>query len=78
IEPEVLESVTQPFSQSDMSLRRSKEGLGLGLPLVIAIAKAHDAVFRLQSTPGAGAKAALVMPAMRVRSASGSGAVLSA
>ena len=67
IDPERLATVTQPFSQSDMSLRRSKEGLGLGLPLVNAVAKAHDGRFRLVSEPGAGASAFLILPASRVR-----------
>ena len=67
LDQETLQAVMQPFSQSDMSLRRSKEGLGLGLPLVIAIAEAHGAAFRLESEPGKGAKALLVFPPDRVR-----------
>lgn len=67
IDPERLTTVTQPFTQSDMSLRRSKEGLGLGLPLVNAVAKAHEGRFRLVSEPGAGASAFLILPASRIR-----------
>ncbi len=37
------------FAQSDMSISRSKEGLGLGIPLTQAIAQAHGAAFRLSS-----------------------------
>lgn len=66
LEKEAIEQVTQPFSQSDMSLRRSKEGLGLGLPLVIAIAQAHGGFFKLESAPGAGATALIVLPKSRV------------
>ena len=55
-----LRLVTQPFAQSDMSLRRSKEGLGLGLPLVQAIAGAHDVRFKLESKPGTGSTALLI------------------
>lgn len=66
IEPDRLTQLTQPFAQSDMSLRRSKEGLGLGLPLVHAIAAAHDIRFRLDSEPGGGARAALILPPERV------------
>ncbi len=66
IDRETLEKITQPFSQSDMSLRRSREGLGLGLPLVIAIAEAHGGAFRLDSKPGAGAQALLILPRARV------------
>ncbi len=67
IDPGRLQTVAQPFTQNDMSLRRSKEGLGLGLPLVNAVAKAHDGLFRLVSEPGAGASAFLILPASRVR-----------
>ena len=57
-----LRLVAQPFAQSDMSLRRSKEGLGLGLPLVQAIAAAHGARFKLESKPGRGSTALLITP----------------
>lgn len=67
IDPARLKTVTQPFTQSDMSLRRSKEGLGLGLPLVNAVAQAHEGRFRLVSEPGAGASAFLILPASRIR-----------
>ena len=67
IAPERLAQLMQPFAQTDMSLRRSKEGLGLGLPLVQAIADAHKARFHLDSAPGEGSRAVLVMPASSVR-----------
>jgi len=57
-----LEAVTQPFSQSDMSLRRSKEGLGLGLPLVSAVVQAHGGRLRLVSDRGAGTSVYLILP----------------
>jgi len=62
-----IAALAQPFAQSDMSLRRSKEGLGLGLPLVQVIAQAHDAAFRLDSAPGGGTQAVILMPPSRVR-----------
>lgn len=62
-----LARLMQPFAQTDMSLRRSKEGLGLGLPLVQAIADAHQATFKLDSKHGEGSRAVLVFPASRVR-----------
>ncbi|MEK7265291.1 MAG: hybrid sensor histidine kinase/response regulator [Pseudomonadota bacterium] len=68
IEPEKLEAVKMPFGQSDMSLRRSKEGLGLGLPLVNAVMKAHGGELRLVSAPGEGTSAFIVLPASRVHS----------
>lgn len=67
--PERLAVALQPFNQADMSLRRSKEGLGLGLPLVGAIVASHDGRFRLESAPGAGTSAYIALPAARIRSA---------
>ena len=66
-----LRAVTQPFAQSDMSLRRSREGLGLGLPLVQAIAAAHDGKFKMQSQQGDGAAAYFVLPAVRINAEPG-------
>ncbi|WDI30035.1 response regulator [Hyphococcus flavus] len=70
ISADKLDDVCAPFAQMDMSIRRSKEGLGLGLPLVQAIAAAHGGVFRLDSTPGEGTRAILSFPSSRVRSMS--------
>ncbi|MDZ7628979.1 MAG: hybrid sensor histidine kinase/response regulator [Parvularculaceae bacterium] len=66
--PERHAAALQPFNQADMSLRRSKEGLGLGLPLVSAIVSAHEGRFRLDSEPGKGTSAYIILPPMRVRS----------
>jgi len=66
VKNEHLESLTAPFAQLDMSLRRSREGLGLGLPLVKVIAAAHGGSFRIDSDPGAGARAIITIPASRV------------
>lgn len=67
IKSEKLEEITAPFAQLDMSIRRSKEGLGLGLPLVQAIAAAHSGSFRLDSGADAGTRAILSLPSSRVR-----------
>ncbi len=61
-----LEKISAPFTQSDMSLKRSNEGLGLGLPMTKAIAAAHGAQFRLQSVLGEGTRALIVMPEKRL------------
>lgn len=66
IDRDKLESLSQPFTQSDMSIRRSKEGLGLGLPLAHAIANAHEAVLKPESTLGDGTRIVMVLPASRV------------
>ena len=62
----LLSEVLQPFTQSDMTLRRSKEGLGIGLPLVMSIAKAHEATFKMKSKPGEGTQGLIVVPVNRV------------
>ncbi|MBI1393255.1 MAG: response regulator [Alphaproteobacteria bacterium] len=64
--PEKVKAATQPFTQLDMSLQRSKEGLGLGLPLVQAIASAHGARFKLETAPDKGVCAILVFPKKRL------------
>lgn len=67
IPPEKLKNASAPFAQPDMSLRRSKEGLGLGLPLTQTIAAAHGAAFRIRSRRGDGTQAIIILPAARVR-----------
>jgi signal transduction histidine kinase len=66
IAPDRLALITQPFSQTDLSLRRSKEGLGLGLPLVSAVMRAHGGRLKLVSD-AAGTSAFMILPANRVR-----------
>ncbi|WP_375207059.1 ATP-binding response regulator [Hyphococcus sp.] len=66
LKAERLEELTAPFAQLDMSLRRSREGLGLGLPLVKVIAEAHDGSFRIDSKPNEGARAIMMLPKARV------------
>jgi len=61
-----IAEICTPFAQSDMSLRRSKEGLGLGVPLAKAITQAHGAKFLLESGPGDGVRALIMLPAARV------------
>lgn len=67
--PERAKVAVQPFNQADMSLRRSKEGLGLGLPLVNAIVTAHGGRLKIDSAIGKGTSAFLVLPSSRVRGA---------
>ncbi len=66
IAEERLGQLAQPFAQADMSLKRSKEGLGLGLPLAQAIAKAHGAAFKLARGADGGTRAAIFIPPSRV------------
>jgi len=72
VKPELLDKVTAPFEQIDMSFQRSREGLGLGLPLVQAIAKAHGGSFRIDSVVNEGTRAIIVLPSRRVQEMPGS------
>jgi len=64
---ERLALAMQPFNQADMSFRRSKEGLGLGLPLANAIITAHGGRLKLDSAVGQGTSALLILPSARLR-----------
>jgi len=66
IKAERMGELTAPFAQLDMSLRRSREGLGLGLPLVKVIADAHGGSFRIDSRLDVGARAIIMIPKARV------------
>ncbi|GAA1118618.1 hypothetical protein GCM10009650_23630 [Nesterenkonia jeotgali] len=54
------ERIFQRFGRTDPS----KPGSGLGLPIVEAIARAHDGVVELESSPGAGSRFTVVLPRM--------------
>ncbi len=60
-----LPAALSAFGQVDASLDRKHEGTGLGLPLVVALAELHGAVFQLNSTPGAGTEARVTFPSRR-------------
>lgn len=66
ISKEKMLQAAAAFEQSEMSSRRTKEGLGLGLPLAQAISKAHGATFRLEAGGEKGVRAFIVMPPERV------------
>jgi len=61
-----IASAAIPFAQLNLSSRRSREGLCLGLPLVHAIAGAHGGAVRLDSKPGEGVRALIILPPSRV------------
>ncbi len=56
----------QPFRQVESALARKHEGTGLGLPLVTAFVELHGGRLSLQSVPGDGTTASVVLPAARV------------
>ena len=66
IAPEVLERVFSPFVQAGGDLSRGHEGAGLGLPLTKALVEQHDGRIVLDSAPGRGTVATLLLPAGRV------------
>ena len=65
IAEEDLPAALSTFGQVDSSLGRKHEGTGLGLPLVVSLAELHGAVFKLESTSGAGTTATVTFPSRR-------------
>jgi len=51
-----------PFTQSDMTLRRSAEGLGLGLTVASTIVRLHGGELLIESQPRGGTIARIVLP----------------
>lgn len=61
-----LAEVLEPFRRGELAMTRSNDGVGLGLAIVGAIARAHGADFTLESELGRGTVATLTLPAERV------------
>lgn len=64
--PEQIADCFEPFVQSDMSFRRSAEGIGLGLTLVRTLIELHGGKLSLESLLGAGTRATITLPSSRV------------
>jgi signal transduction histidine kinase len=64
--PEDLQRALQSFEQLDASLSRRAGGAGLGLHLCRALARAHGGTLTLQSQPGRGTTATLLLPRARL------------
>jgi two-component system, sensor histidine kinase len=62
-----LERMFEPFVQADANLARRFGGAGLGLPISRRIAQMHDGDVTLESSPGAGTTARLILPKHRIR-----------
>jgi signal transduction histidine kinase len=59
IAPAKISAALGAFQQGDGSLGRRYEGLGVGLPLVKAIADLHGADLRIESRPEGGTRVSL-------------------
>ena len=62
IAPEKLQALFQPFHQVDASMSRRYEGTGLGLYISKRLAELHGGTIRLDSTPGQGTRATVMLP----------------
>jgi PAS domain S-box-containing protein len=62
-----IDIALQPFRQVDSSLARRYEGTGLGLPLTTAFVEAHGGRLVIESIPGEGTTARIILPAARLR-----------
>jgi len=62
-----LDIARQPFRQLDMSLSRKVGGLGLGIPLAERMAHRLGGRLRIQTAPGQGTQAAIVLPRRATR-----------
>jgi signal transduction histidine kinase len=67
--PSDLVVAMEPFRQVENSHTRKHQGTGLGLPLVKALVELHGGEFRIESEPGIGTKATVVLPAQAMASA---------
>ena len=61
-----IEHLFEPFVQAEGSATRRFGGMGLGLAIARKIARLHDGDVKLESAPGAGTAALLILPASRV------------
>jgi signal transduction histidine kinase len=61
----------EPFRQLDAGHARAFPGSGLGLPIASGFAAAHGGRLRIESEPGVGTRATLLLPADALRDAPG-------
>lgn len=62
-----VDRLLRPFEQEDARISRSKEGWGLGLPLANGLATAIGGHLSVESTPGEGTRAVIVLPPELIR-----------
>ena len=64
--PEALAGIGRPFWQADGTFTRKHAGVGLGLALTKRLMQLHGGALEVQSAPGAGTLATLLVPRDRV------------
>jgi signal transduction histidine kinase len=62
-----LAACLEPFSQADMSHARSRNGVGIGLPVAKRIAELHGGKFTMTSRLGQGTTVQIQLPRSRIR-----------
>lgn len=67
IAPEHISRLTERFYRVDRSRSRETGGTGLGLAIVKHVVQRHGGELKIDSTPGAGSRFAITLPAARVR-----------
>jgi signal transduction histidine kinase len=66
IEPERLAQIQRPFAQASTDWQHHATGAGLGVTYARTIARLHGGTFAIESRPGAGTRAILTFPAVRL------------
>lgn len=66
ISAEDLPRMMEPFEQADNKLARQYEGLGLGIPVAVAMARLHGGNIAYESELGKGTTARITIPADRI------------
>jgi len=64
--PEQVRKAMRPFEQIDSSFNRKYEGTGLGLPIIDSLMRLHGGAVEIDSAPGAGTRATLRFPKLRI------------
>jgi signal transduction histidine kinase len=62
IAPEDFDRVLRPFEQADESMARRHGGIGLGLPISLALVELHGGRLEIQSTVGEGTRMIVTLP----------------
>jgi len=66
MEPDEVAVALEPFGQVENGFAKSHAGTGLGLPLTRSLIELHGGSLEIESTPGKGTRAAIVLPAERL------------